>query len=92
MQGTGVHSGYELATLDEQEDKILNKVATEQLLMKLTSKERTTIVMWAERYTLAEIARHISTVYEGRDEDNLLSLRAIGARIRKIIKKLRKLT
>lgn len=73
------------------EDETLNKVTIEQLLSHLKSKEQETIILWSQGKTLEQIAIYISVKYEGRNEDNPLSARAMGVRVHKILDKLRKL-
>jgi hypothetical protein len=70
------------------EDKALDKIVTEQMLEKLTEKERETIVLWSHGNSLKEIALVISVKYDGRTPETPLSGRAMGVRIRKIIHKL----
>jgi hypothetical protein len=84
-----LHKGPEPEKNTDLEAVILDKVIFDQLLEVLSEKERMTISMWSQGWTLQEIAGFISLNYEGRTEDNLLSPRTLGARVTKILQKLR---
>lgn len=76
--------------LDGHENKALDKITVSQLLDTLNNKDKETIIMWINGSTLEEIAKHISIKYDNRSVDNPLSAMAMGSRIKKILKKLRK--
>ena len=75
---------------DGQEELIINKTDVDKFLSLLKLKDRETIWLWASGNTLKEISEYISIKYEGRTQENLLSARAMGARIGKIIERLQK--
>lgn len=67
----------------------LERITLEMLLDRLSPQDREVIVMWCiEGYTLREIATFINGKYAKEGQKSIGS-RAIGARIHKIIKKLR---
>ena len=70
--------------------KLLDDIFVSQLLAKLTDKERETITLWANGETLKYIAIYIGNKYDHRNETNPLSGCALGFRIKKIIKKLKR--
>jgi len=72
------------------EDVLLDIIECDKLLETLTEKERHTIVLWVEGKTLQTIAEIISVKYEGKTKETSLSARTFGARVSKILKKLRK--
>ena len=68
------------------EEILLDIVECDQLLETLTEKEQHTIVLWVEGKTLQKIAEIISVKYDGRTEENPLSARTLGSRVKKILK------
>lgn len=84
-----VHRGHEIEEVPDIENSVLDRVVFDQFLAILTDKEQETIEMWAQGWTLVEIAAHISCKYDGREKDNPLSPRTFGVRIHKILQRLR---
>jgi len=85
-----VHTGYEAMSMEDTENRLLDKVTVEALVSHLNAKERDTIVLWASGYSLANIAEYINEHYEDRSPKVPLTASAIGPRIQKILNKLRK--
>ena len=70
------------------EERSINKVYLEQLLLSLSQKERETVTLWSQGYKPHEIAKLISDKYEKR----LIKPHTIVLRISKILKKLRQIS
>lgn len=83
--------GYEPIDVREGEDKFLEKLTLMELLSTLTPKEQETLILWAQRYTLQDIADKISTKYEPNTRKTPLTGRAMGARIKKLLERLKRL-
>lgn len=80
----------EILSTNDEEDRAINKIAVEQLLATLKDKDRDIIVLWSEGHSLREIAAYISEKYESRPTNMPLTPGTIGARVNKILKRLRK--
>jgi hypothetical protein len=85
-----VHTGHEAMSMEDTEKRLIDKVTVEALVSNLNKKDRDTIILWASGYSLANIAEYINEHYEDRPPRVPLTASAIGPRIQKILRKLRK--
>jgi hypothetical protein len=83
--------GYEPLAVRENEDKYIEQITLIELLSNLTPKERETLILWAQRFTLQDIADKISAKYEPNTRKTPLTGRAMGARIKKLLERLKRL-
>jgi hypothetical protein len=74
--------------MTDYENKLLNTILVSSVVDTLNTKDKETILLWAGGLSLKLIADIIGPKYDGRTSDNPLGSRAMGVRVRKIIKKL----
>jgi len=82
--------GYEPLAAHENEDKYIEGITLTELLSTLTPKEQETLILWAHRHTLQDIADTISLKYESKARKTPLTGRAMGARIKKLLERLKR--